>query len=154
MAQKDNALEHTKQIFNKYNLLILHNLYVIRSLVELLKKFKFHSPIPILEYFNVSTRSSNHRLQIPKFNLGISETNYVISVTKLWNTSIGKLLDCPTISVRPFTNGCQFIISGSTKNSDLTIPVGLFKKRLKNLLMEVQKKGNSDIWTQSNSLGC
>ena len=154
MAQEDYALEHTKPIFNKYNLLNLHNLYVIRSLVELLKILKFHSPIPILEYFKASTRSSNHRLQIPKFNLGISEKNYVISVTKLWNTSIGKLLDCPTLSVRPFTNGCQFIISGSTKNSDLTIPVGLFKKRLKNLLMEVQKKGNSDIWTQLNSLGC
>ena len=37
MAQKDYALEHTKPIFNKYNLLNLHNLYVIRSLVELLK---------------------------------------------------------------------------------------------------------------------
>ena len=131
MAQKDYALEHTKPIFNKYNLLNLHNLYVIRSLVELFKILKFHSPIPILEYFKASTRSSNHRLQIPKFNLGISEKNYVISVTKLWNTSIGKLLDCPTLSVRPFTNGCQFIISGSTKNSDLTIPVGLFKKDLK-----------------------
>ena len=90
-----------------------------------------YSPIPFLEYFKASTRSSNHRLQIPKFNLGISEKNYVISVTKLWNTSIGILLDCPTLSVRPFTNGCQFIISGSTKNSDLTIPVGLLKKDLK-----------------------
>ena len=86
--------------------------------------------------------------------LGFQKKNDVISVTKLWNTSIGKLLDCPTLSVRPLTNGCQFIISGSTKNSDLTISVGLFKKRLKNLLMEVQKKGNSDIWTQLNSLGC
>ena len=73
MAQKDYALEHTKPIFNKYNLLNLHNLYVIRSLVELFKILKFHSPIPNLEYFKVSTRSSNHRLQIPKFNLGISE---------------------------------------------------------------------------------
>ena len=104
-------------------------IFVIRSLVELLEILKFHSPIPILEYFKASTRSSNHRLQIPKFILGISEKNYVISVKKLWNTSIGKLLDCRTLSVRPFTNGCQFIIPGSTKNSDLTIPVGLFKKK-------------------------
>ena len=37
MAQKYYALEHTEPIFNKYNLLNLHNLYVIRSLVELLK---------------------------------------------------------------------------------------------------------------------
>ena len=67
---------------------------------------------------------------------------------------MSKLLDCPTLSVRPYTKGCQFIISGSTKNSDLTIPVGLFKKRLKNILIEVKKQGNSDIWTQSNSLRC
>ena len=37
MAQKEYALEHTKPIFNKHNLLNLHNLYVIRSLAELLK---------------------------------------------------------------------------------------------------------------------
>ena len=76
MAQKEYALEHSKPIFNKHNLLNLHNLYVIRSLVELLKILKFHSPIPIFEYFKASTRSSNHRLQIPKCNLGISEKSY------------------------------------------------------------------------------
>ena len=103
MAQKEYALEHTKPIFNKHRLLNLHNLYVIRSLGELLKFFKFHSPIHIFKYFKASTRSSNHRLQIPKFNLGISERNYIISVTKLWNTIISKLLDCPTFTVRPFT---------------------------------------------------
>ena len=134
MAQKEYVLEHTKPIFNKH----LHNLYVMRSLVELLRILKFHFPIPIFEYFKASTRSSNHRLQIPKFNLGISEKKIIISVTKLWNTIISKLLDCPTLYVRPFTKGCQFIISGSTKN----------------ILIEVQKQGNSDIWTQSNSLGC
>ena len=51
MAQKDYALEHTKPTFNNHNLFNLHNLYVIRSLVDLLKILKFHSPIPIFEYF-------------------------------------------------------------------------------------------------------
>ena len=54
-------------------------------------------------------------------------------------------MDCPTLSVRPFTKGCQLIISGSTNKSDLTIPVGLFKKRLKNILIEVQKQGILNI---------
>ena len=82
-------------------------------------------------YQKVHSRSSNHRLQIPKFNLGISGKKIIISVTKLWNTIISKLLDCPTLSVRPFTKGCQFIISGSTKNSDLLSQLDYSKKDLK-----------------------
>ena len=82
MAQKEYALEHTKPIFNKHNLLNLHNLYVIRSLVELLKILKFHSPIPIFEYFKASTRSSNHDFKSLSSTLGFQK-KYIISVTKL-----------------------------------------------------------------------
>ena len=38
MAQKDFNLEHTKPLFVNNNLLTIHNLYIIRSLNELLMK--------------------------------------------------------------------------------------------------------------------
>ena len=51
MAQKDFNLEHTKPLFVKNNLLTIHNLYIIRSLNELLKIVKFHSPISLFTFF-------------------------------------------------------------------------------------------------------
>ena len=51
MAQKDFNLEHTKPLFVKNNLLTLHNLYIIRSLNELLKIVKFQSPISLFTFF-------------------------------------------------------------------------------------------------------
>ena len=44
---KDYALEHTKALFNQHILLTLHNLYASRSLVELIKILKLHSPYPV-----------------------------------------------------------------------------------------------------------
>ena len=51
MAQKDFNLEHTKPLFVKNNLLTIHNLYIMRSLNELLKIVKFHSPISLFTFF-------------------------------------------------------------------------------------------------------
>ena len=49
VALKKYALEHTKPLFNKHSLLTLHNLYASRSLVELIKILKLHSPYPVYE---------------------------------------------------------------------------------------------------------
>ena len=57
------------------------------------------------------------------------------------------------LSVKPFTKGSQHIISGNVVNSDMTIPIGLFKKRLNNLLLATQNEGSSSEWGISNSLG-
>ena len=53
VALKNYALEHTKPLFNKHSLLTLHNLYASRSLVELIKILKLHSPyILFMKTFN------------------------------------------------------------------------------------------------------
>ena len=46
VALKNYALEQTKPLFNKHNLLTLDNLYASRSLVELIKILKLHSRYP------------------------------------------------------------------------------------------------------------
>ena len=45
---KDYSLEHTKPMFNKHNLLTLNNLYVQRSLAELIKILKSNTCIGTL----------------------------------------------------------------------------------------------------------
>ena len=82
--------------------------------------------------------NSSFRLHFPIIRLEISKRNYAYNAIKLWNISIGKILDPPILSVEPSTIGFQYIISGNTVNSDLTISVGLFKKILTNLLVATQ----------------
>ena len=150
---KDYSLEHTKPIFNKPKLLSLNNLYVQRPLAELIKILKSHTPISMFKFLQFCPRSHHYRLLIPKHNLGISSNNFFINTTILWNTCIGTLLDPPIPSTVLRSGNSQVIIPGSNINSDLTISLGTFKTRLKNLLLNSQKLGNRIDWIKSNSLG-
>ena len=150
---KDYSLEHTKPIFNKHKLLTLNNLYVQRSLAELIKILKSHTPISMFKFLQFCPRSHHYRLLIPKHNLGISSNNFFINTTILWNTCIGTLLDPPIPSTVLQSGNSQVIIPGSNINSDLTISLGTFKTRLKNLLLNSQKLRNRIDWIKSNSLG-
>ena len=47
---KDYSLDYTKPIFNKHTLLTLNNLSVLRSLAELIKLFKSHTPISMFKF--------------------------------------------------------------------------------------------------------
>ena len=145
---KDYSLEHTKPIFNKHKLLTLNNLYVLRSLAELIKILKSHTPISMFKFLQFCHRSHHYRLLIP-----ISSNNFFIKTIILWNTCIGALLDPPISSTALQSDNQQVIIPGSNINSDLTISFGTFKTRLKNLLLNSQKLGNHIDWIKSNSLG-
>ena len=61
---KDYSLEHTKPIFNKQKLLTLNNLYVLRSLAELIKILKSHTPISMFKFLQFCPRSHHYRLLI------------------------------------------------------------------------------------------
>ena len=85
-----------------YALLTVKNLNISRSLYEFLKFSNHHSKF---------------RLQISKHKLDISNRNYIHIAINFWNTCIGKILDPPVLSVKPFTKGSQHIISGNVVNS-------------------------------------
>ena len=97
VALKDYALEHTKPLFKKHSLLTLHNLSASRSLVELIKILKLHSPYPVYESLQFCLRTHHFILLSPKYNLDISKNNYFISSINLWNKCISKLLDNPDL---------------------------------------------------------
>ena len=153
MTSKDYSLEHTKPLFNKHKLLTLHNLYVLRTLVESIKIIKHHLPIPMFSFFTFCPESHHYRLLIPRFNLDISKHNFVVSASKLWNLCIEKILDKSMLSTVNTLTGLkydlQLIIPGSNPNSDMTIPTSIFKNRLKDMLLETQKLGSADEWDNS-----
>ena len=146
VALKNYALEHTKPLFNKHSLLTLHNLYASRSLVELIKILKLHSPYPVYENLQFCPRTHHFRLLSPKYNLDISKNNYFISSVNLWNKCISKLLDNPDLFSS--SHRSHLIIPGHNVNSDLTISMGTFKTRLKNFLLKTQNLGITSDWSQ------
>ena len=146
VALKNHALEHTKPLFNKHSLLTLHNLYASRSLVELIKILKLHSPYPVYENLQFCPQTHHFRLLSPKYNLNISKNNYFISSVNLWNKCISKLLDNPDLFSS--SHRSHLIIPGHNVNSDLTISMGTFKTRLKNFLLKTQNLGITSDWSQ------
>ena len=149
---KEYILEHTKPIFTKHNLLTLYNLYTTRTITELFKILKLQSPVSMYKIFTFCPATHNYMLLTPKFKLDISKNNFSVSSIMSWNTCIRKLLDQPTLCLPKFTgaNGLQLIIPGNVKNSDLTISIGVFKKRLVELIMNLQSEGNPTEWSKIN----
>ena len=60
------------------------------------------------------------------------------------------LLDKPVLFLPEWSNGLELIIPGNVKNSDLTISVTLFKKRLADFVMKIQSQGNANEWSDVN----
>ena len=148
------VLEHTKPLFNKHNILSLRSLYVIRTVTELFKILKYRLPMCLFSCFRFSVGSNCNKLLPPKCVLGISMNNFVFRASSLWNKFISQLLSKPSLSL---INDCNslgrkvmLIIPGSTENSDLTCSVPTFKMRLKSVLFNHQKSGDSIEWSNEN----
>lgn len=144
MAPKDYCLEHTKPIFNETEILVLHNLYVKHTFIDLFKILKGHSPVSVFNLFIPSPRNTNFLLHLPRIKLDNSKYNFVFSATVLWNSLLGKVLD-PS---EPTNSG--LVIQGSSRNSDLTASIPFIKIKLQNFLLKQQNIGNSKDWIPSN----
>ena len=75
-----------------------------------------------------------------------------VSSIILWNKCISKLLDNPDLL--SLSHRSHLIIPGHNANSDLTIPIGTFKNRLKNFLLKTQNLGITSDWSQVSTLNC
>ena len=122
----------------------------MRTIVELFKILKTQSPVSIYNKFTFCNNTYNYTLLYPKFKLDISKNNFIVKSVSLWNTCIKNLLDKPVLFLPEWSNGLELIIPGNVKNSDLTISVTLFKKRLADFLMKIQSQGNANEWSDVN----
>ena len=127
-SPKNYCLEHAKLIFNKHEILNLHNLFVQQSFMGLYKVFKTHMPISIFEIFQQSNRETNFLVKVPDVPLKTSKCSFAYKSSVLWNTLIGKILNNSEAS----DNG--IVIMGSSENSDLCASVPSVKNALKAFL--------------------
>ena len=81
---------------------------------------------------------------MPKINHDISKVNFVFSLSLMWNSLISKVLNTSV----PENNG--ILVTGSSKNSDMSAPIQFVKAKLKNVLLEHQKAGDTLDWIPVN----
>ena len=74
---------------------------------------------------------------LPKIKISLEKCNFVFQASSIWNAVIGKLMN----KCKPNNNG--ILIPGMINGSDLTTPVSIIKRKLKCILLEVQKLDTS-----------
>ena len=133
VEKKNFALENTKPIFIKWNILAIYNLHVQHTFIELFKILKESQPVSLSSLFELSTRSCSHTIRVGQFSLDLSKRHFVYNATNVWNSVIDHVLD------KPVSNEKNIVIPGSGKYSDLSSPISVIKNRLKKLLLDTQK---------------
>ena len=115
------ALEHTKPLFNKYDVLTIHNLHTYHSITELFKILKFKTPPSLNELFNLSDRKET------LIKTTHPNTHFVYNAGCLWNMA------CQKLKIFNFTKSLSSL-----------------KHEIKSLLLFNQKKGHTFEWVDCN----
>ena len=117
--------EHTKPIFNANKILTVNNLYRYTSACELMKILKFGYPQTLANSFILSLRNDRNLIILPM--LKNSQFHYKASV--IWNDLI-KPLKIPSVH---------------------EINIYIFKRKLKQYLLDHQEAGDHSIWETFNN---
>ena len=140
MAPKMYALEHTKPLFNEYELLNLENLYTYHIFMEIYKLLKFQSPIASRELFTLSHKDHKLTLIVPRVSLNKIKHNFFFKSVLIWNRLLPNiLLECESAA-------CGIVIPGASTYSDLSAPVSFARNKLKSVLLTEQKNGDTIKW--------
>ena len=139
IAKKNFQLEHTRPIFNEKSLLALHHLYIYHTFCEIFKLLKYRIPMPLYELFNNSPSEINLLLIVPKVKLDLAKNNFVFQASCIWNSLNKKVFNqCLHL------NKDGVAIPGSTFGSDITTPLAVIKRKLREILLETQKLNSLD----------
>lgn len=154
MKEKDFTLEHTKPLFAEHELLTLRNIYNLHTVVELFKILKYRRPSSLSNMYTFSSHINSNLLRIPSIKLDLSKRNFVFYSTNLWNSFVKHVFTKPqptkveTLNYNSDMN--NIIIPGSSINSDLTATVGFFKCKVRKILLQLQSKGDNNLWDDRN----
>ena len=113
--------EHTKPLFNKLEIMTVHNIYSYHCEIELLKILKFRLPISLYSKFELSKRKDTFLLT------PTPSTNFMYKSSVLWNSLRTKL-----------------------SIFDFSINVNSTKNKLKTLILSNQRSGDADEWFEYN----
>ena len=92
-------------------------------------------------------------LVVPKVRLEIAKQNFVFQACCIWNELIPKLMN------KCSPNLLGIMVPGSSQNSDLSTSISTIKKKLRGVLLDIQKidslmnpheRSISDDWESEN----
>ena len=107
------------------------------------KAMKDHTTISVYDMFNLG-QCNNILVNLPSMQLNVSRYNFVNQGSLICNKFIGRVLE----KSNPENNGV--LILGSALNSDFCAPVPLVKNKLRSILLDYQKTGDSNLWEPSD----
>ena len=147
-TEENFELENTKPIFNENLILTVHNLYTLSILTETFKIKKLLTPSLLNELLPLSTSSRRKLLLKVQININLSVTqhNFIYKAAQVWNKIIPKILNSPELDI-----GSGVVIPGSSVNSDLTTSIPFIKNRVKKMLYEMQRLGDTVQWLSDGS---
>ena len=98
--------------------------------------------------FQFSVRKSERLMKIPNISKKRFCENFTFKGSKIWNNCITKVLVNTSTSVN------NVVIPGSIFGSDLTTPISIVKRKLKEILFDVQEisvEGRELEWGPENT---
>ena len=114
--------------------------------LETFKILKFRYPSYLTTKLKLKNCKIPSKMFLEPYNKSSTTKRLFINKSiSLWNSITPKLFSLP-----PLNSKLNIIIPGSCKNSDLTSPLVVIKKRLKSYLKDCQSTGNPKIWEKMN----
>ena len=123
LGQEFYTKESSKPIFNRKNLLTVHNLYVYYISLETLKILKLRTPMSMFSFFKISSRNSTFLITPPPTNYFVYKSAF------LWN----------------LVNNIVF-----SKLIDFSLNITVFKTTLNKFLLQQQSAHDPKEWCSKN----
>ena len=94
-----------------------------------------------------SPSDSNMMLIIPKVKLDLEKNNFIFQASCIWNNMNKNVMNQLLL-----TNKDGVLIPGSTFGSDITTPITVIKRKLRDVLLDTQNSNslNSEDWYPEN----
>ena len=120
LGQEFYEREHTKPLFNKYDIMTVHNLYKYQTLTNTYNILKFRTPISLFTCFNISSRKDSLLLT------PLLSESFMYNACSLWNI----FRACPE----------------GSEITDFSKSVGHTKLKLRKLIIRRQNMGDCNEW--------
>ena len=108
------------------------------------KIIKYQNPNPLYKLFNFTGNRNSNILITPKVKLDVLKNNFVFQSSTIWNIVISKVFNPVDL------NDNDIIIPGSCINSDFCTTIGFFKYKIRQILYDLQNRGDVICWDSMN----
>ena len=109
--------EHTKPLFEKHNILAVHNLYIYHTFMEVFRILKTQTPICLHSQYNISTRKYLTHIKI---NPPKPSKCFIYRSSVIWNTLRQKLdLTCMSTNASIVKNNLHLTSIATKLNENI-----------------------------------